>query len=388
MRRLGLIGAAVLLYLGAQCAVGMADSAGSATGGAAELARLNAQILQQPNNTALNLRYAALAEQLGKPRLALAAYERILVYDPQNNDALTGVARIRKQLQPATTKFVLGLSGGYESNPLYLPSTPLVKSEGEFSGYLNMRDERQIADYSWRTLGGVDGIVHGEFVALDYAHAGVMTGPVLALLPNLQVHTAIGGAGAYFDTHPYYGEVAASATFETYPAGAYEAVMFKAALRDYDSFFVPDHGGGYAEVVGKFTIPAAVPDFAFLFTPWIRFSEIHGALGSPPPNPLLEPGDYIDTGAKIEADYSPVNWIVLGANFALGERYYRDLPQTVLVVPERDTTWSPGGMVLFPHVFDYQTDLRFDYKYIQNYSNNPGFVFVDRVATGTVVRRF
>src|SRR5205823_2220920 len=51
-------------------------------GGAGELARLNQQILRSPTDPALNLQYAAVAESLGLPRLALAAYERILMADP------------------------------------------------------------------------------------------------------------------------------------------------------------------------------------------------------------------------------------------------------------------------------------------------------------------
>lgn len=388
MARLVAIGAAVLFYLGAQCAVALADPAGSSPGGAAELARLNTEILRHPTDTALNLRYAALAEALGKPRLALSAYERILVYEPQNAAAIAGVSRIRKGLQPNTTKYVLALGAKYESNPLLLPSSTPVKGEGQFFGDLNVRDERRIGGFSWRTLADVDGIAHGTDTVLDYAHAGAMTGPVVDLLPGLQVNPALGGAGAYWDSHPFYGEAAASATFETYPSGAYEAVMLRAALRDYDSFFVPQHDGGYVEAIGKFTIPLAVPDTAFSLAPWVRWSEIKGPIGVVPAFATIEPGDYTDVGARIEADYSPVDWIVLGANFAASERYYRNEFATGTTTERRDTTWAPGATIIFPHLVDYQTDLRFDYKYISDRSNDPNFTYVDRIVTVTVLRRF
>jgi outer membrane immunogenic protein len=393
MARLRVIGATVLLYLGTQLAVAMADPAASVPSGSGELARLNAEILLHPADTALNLRYATLAEQLGKPRLALTAYERILVYDPQNQAALAGVSRIRTRLQPNTTTYVLGLSWLYESNPLYYPQNyvpGLAKREGEFSGYLNVKDERQIGSYSWRTLGRVDGIVHGTQPELDYAHAGVMTGPVLDLLPGLQVNPAVGGAVAAWDSHFFYGEAAASATFEAYPSGAYESVLLRAALRRYDTFFAPQHDGGYVEAIGRFTVPMTVPNTAFVISPWVRWAEIKGPIGSVPTNPLLiQPGDYTDVGARIEGYYSPREWIVLGANFAASERFYRNELVTGSTVTERrDTTLFPGASILFPHLGDYQNDLRFDYKYITNRSNDPNFTFVDNVVTITWLRRF
>ena len=392
MARLPVIGATVLLYLGTQLAVGMADPAVSISGGSGELASLNAEILRQPNDTTLNLRYAALAEQLGKPRLALTAYERILVYDPQNQAALAGVSRIRARLQPSTTTYVLGLSWLYESNPLYYqqnyaPGSP--RGEGQFAGYLNFKDERQVGNYSWRTLGSVDGIVHGSQGELDYAHAGAMTGPVLDLLPGLQVNPALGGAVAAWDSHFFYSEAAASTTFEAYPSGAYESVLLRAALRRYDTFFAPQHDGAYVEAIGRFTVPVPVPDTAFVISPWVRWAEIKGPIGSFPTNPLLlQPGDYTDAGARIEGYYSPREWIVLGVNFAANERFYRNDLVTGTGTERRDTTLSPGASITFPHLGNYQNDLRFDYKYITNQSNNPNFNFVDNVVSVTWLRRF
>ena len=58
-----------------------------------ELARLNAQIINNPTDIELNLRYARLAEQRGEPRKALAAYERVLIYDPNNVEAKSGLDR-------------------------------------------------------------------------------------------------------------------------------------------------------------------------------------------------------------------------------------------------------------------------------------------------------
>ena len=129
MARLRVIGATVLLYLGTQLAVGMADPAMSVSGGSGELASLNAEILRQPNDTTLNLRYAALAEQLGKPRLALTAYERILVYDPQNQAALAGVlGAIYCSTEPAALPMAASVSRRAPRRSAALNNASLVEN--------------------------------------------------------------------------------------------------------------------------------------------------------------------------------------------------------------------------------------------------------------------
>jgi len=96
--------------------------AGPGPGVAAELARVYAQILRDPTNSALNLRYAELAETSGKLRWALAAYERVLVNDPGSAEAQAGLQRVRRRLQPDSTQFTAELGAIGESNPRYLPS--------------------------------------------------------------------------------------------------------------------------------------------------------------------------------------------------------------------------------------------------------------------------
>jgi len=63
--------------LGASARAAEPVAAGVDPGAPAELARIYAQILRDPTNSQLNLRYAELAEASGKLRWALAAYERV-----------------------------------------------------------------------------------------------------------------------------------------------------------------------------------------------------------------------------------------------------------------------------------------------------------------------
>ena len=61
----------------------------------AELRRIFEQILQDPGNPGLNLRYARLAVERGEIRKALAAYERILAQDPGNEVKQTSRGKTR-----------------------------------------------------------------------------------------------------------------------------------------------------------------------------------------------------------------------------------------------------------------------------------------------------
>ena len=53
-----------------------------------------------------------------------------------------------------------------------------------------------------------------------------------------------------------------------------------------------------------------------------------------------------------------------------------------------DTLLVPGASLLFPHVLSYQTDIRFDYRYIHDNLNNSTKSFTDHVVTGTLIYRF
>lgn len=101
----------------------LAASVTALTVGAAQpqdLADLNRQILENPQDVALNLRYARAAEEAGQPRLALVAYERILINDPSNEEARRGYERIRRSIEPAYTATRIETGVRWDSNPLNL----------------------------------------------------------------------------------------------------------------------------------------------------------------------------------------------------------------------------------------------------------------------------
>ncbi len=157
-----------------------------------ELDAMYARILREPANTELNLRFARLAEDSGKIRWALAAYERILVNDPDNFEGKVGLMRVRRAMQPSFTLVTAELGTGYESNPMYY----LPGGKGEFftQGSLALRDERSINGQRWRTNGIVAGQVHGRYGDLNYGYAGGESGPIFDLIPGLSVNPTLGAA--------------------------------------------------------------------------------------------------------------------------------------------------------------------------------------------------
>jgi hypothetical protein len=365
-------------------------------GSTPELARLNAQIMNAPTNTELNLRYARLAEQAGFKRKALVAYERILVYDPSNVEAQEGLDRIRRKLQPNETRYTVELGGVYESNPLWSPTNH--KPDGQLLAAASVKDERTVGEVRWRTQGTGFGLVHSEAQQLNYGYVGVMTGPVLNILPGLTAHPALGGGVSAFDQRYFYSEAAASVAFEGYPDGSQRAVWARTAYRDYNDFFPSDHGW-YTDVTGRFVIPEIVGEkTALSVTPWVRWSDIRGRtlvtpaiVATPTPTiPLtdIQPGAYSEAGVRADFFKGLTDWLVAGPSVYVIERLYRQDFDTAGTNHRRDTIVSPGFIVVFPNALGQQNDIRMEYRYIRGRSNNDLASFVDNLASVVMVSRF
>ena len=351
---------------------------------AAGLDSLYAQILQHPQDTELNLRFARAAESAGVLRWALSAYERVTVNDPGNAEAQAGLQRIRRKLQPNVSRVTLELGSAVETNPRYYLGPNRTEIEGLASAILY--DERAISGMRWRTTGAVAGRLYSKSHDLDYGAVGLDSGPVFDILPGWSMVPALGGAASYYDHHFYYGEGAVSATFEGPTQGAYRSFRIRTAYRSYDKFF-PTSDGFYTDARARFAFPNALgASSVFILSPWARYSDISGAVISPVAE--IQPGAYVELGGKLEAYKGLTSWLVLGAELALLERRYRTDTVPVTGGKRHDTEVIPGASLLFPHIFSYQTDLRIAYNYISNNSNDSSKDFDDHVVTATLVYRF
>lgn len=350
-----------------------------------QMSDVYAKILEDPGNTALNLQYAALAEKAGKPRLALAAYERILLNDPSNAEAQTGIKRVTRMLLGNSTRWVASIGGGWESNPATVASGEQDAAIALAS--LAVRDERYWGSTAWQTDGlAVLNIVSGQS-KLNYGFIGVETGPVLDTNSWFSVHPALGAAVSYFDKTTFYSEGIASVTLEGVAGGANQTARLKIGYRDYNSHFTAD-GGWYLHASGRWSVPHAFTDRdVIVLSPWFRWSAIKG--GFPVALPTEpEPGRYIEFGADL-AYFVPVSEsIVLGANITLADRNYRDPGIASGTADRHDTMVTPGLTVIFKHVFKFQSDIRLQYRHRDNSSNDDTRDFQDDVVTLNIDTRF
>jgi hypothetical protein len=380
----GLGPTAVAAYLAAT-AVLLPNTSGLAK--ANELDTLHQQILQRPNDTALNMRFAQLAENGGYLRWALAAYERLVLADPNNTEALQGLMRVRRALQPTTTLLTLQWGTQYESNPSYYltPRTPELQALGSAS----LLDERNLSGMRWRTNIVAAGLLHARQDDLTYGVAGFDTGPVLDVVPGWAFHPAVGASAAYFDHRFYYGEASIGGTFESNTSNMYRSVLIRGAYREYDQSFPTDRGF-YVEARGRWAIANVFgTDAVAIVSPWVLWSDLSGAASVVTPIITeLQPGAYIEWGGRVDWLKNLTNWVTLGLNVAVSQRDYRNDVVVASLEKRRDTIVSPGASLTFPNLIASQTDLRLEYRFIDDHSNDQTKSFTDHLVTATIISRF
>jgi hypothetical protein len=372
------------LSLAASVALSFLVLGSPAPASAASLDALYAQVLRHPEDSQLNLEFARAAEAAGKTRWALSAYERVTVNDPSNAEAQAGLQRIRRKLQPDISQVTVSLGSAVETNPRYYIGPRRTEVEGLASA--SLRDERAINGMRWRTTGGIAGQFYSQSGDLDYGYAGINTGPVIDLFSGISMVPAVGGAAAFYDHHFYYGEGAVSTTFEGTSQGAYQSLQLKAAYRSYDDFF-PSGDGFYTEALGRFAAPNVLGNRSVVvLSPWVLYSDMSGSVISPALTELA-PGEYVEGGSKLELYKALTDWLIAGASISYSRRAYRDEIAPGLG-KRADTLWVPGASLLFPHILSPQTDLRFDYRYLWDKSNDPTKSYTDHIITATLIYRF
>lgn len=359
-----------------------------AAGGPVLSGELNAtysRVMRNPGDTELNLRFARLAEASGYARWALATYERVLLNDPGNAEAEAGYLRLRRAFQPNITSVTFQMGAGYESNPTYY----IPPARGEFQSYagVSFRDERTLGDMRWRTTGTALGQLHEKEQELNYGYAGIATGPVFDLFPDWRIHPAIGAAAAYFDNHFYYGEGSLGVTIEKSTPNVYRSLLVRGAYRSYDQFF-PTSEGFYVEARGRLGVSDALgPKTAFVLSPWVLWSDLRGS-GDFPLISDVQPGAYVEFGARAELYWTVASWLVLGSNITAFKRTYRTEIDPVNLGKRVDDVIIPGASATFTNLISRQTDLRFDYKYISDTSTDSTKSFIDHVIQASVIHRF
>lgn len=346
-----------------------------------EVTAIYGRILDNPVSTELNLQYALIAEGRGEYRKALSAYERVLANDPGNEAARRGLQRIRRIIEPPVTQTTWEGGARLETNPLREPLPVAADVIGY--GSVRVRDERPLGALRWRTILGGYGELHARETQLNYGTLSAETGPLIDLGASMMTfRPAAGGAVAAFDGRFYYWDLNASGTLEGYLQGAYQWMRVRAGYRQYDSSFTSDDGF-YADLTGRLSRNDIFHegDVASV-SPWLRWSAINGD----PDNGAEEfaPGRYIGYGATFEYSKIINEWLTAAASFRVGERLFADIGGGA----RRDLTLAPGASLIFTNVLGIQTDVRLDYRYEWNDSNDNDHDWQNHtVKLGVVVRR-
>jgi tetratricopeptide (TPR) repeat protein len=350
-------------------------------GVADEMADVYARIIANPVDSALNLQYALIAEGRGEYRKALAAYERVLVNDPDNQEARRGLQRVRRIIEPAVTLRTLEFGAAVDSNPLHATAGAAADVLGY--GRFSVRDERAVGGQRWRTIINAYGEAHARETQLNYASLNAETGPLIDLDGSMMTfRPALGGGAAAFDGRFYYWDVNASGTLEGYLQGAYQWARLRAGYRQYDPSFTAE-AGFYADLTGKMSFKDIVHDNdVFSIAPRLRWSGIQGMPADDADE--FAPGLYIEAGSTFE--YSKVISEALTAVLStrINQRWYDDIGGGA----RRDFLLSPGASLVFPGLFGVQTALRVDYRYEWNDSSDDAHDWQNHLLkVGVTVRR-
>jgi hypothetical protein len=333
-----------------------------------DLADLNRQILENPQDVALNLRYARAAEDAGQLRLALVAYERVLINDPTNEDARRGYERIRRAIEPPFTATRIEVGARWDSNPA---NHDFGDEEEAVTAFLHgtLVDERNMGSHRWRS------VVQGELERtpdideLDYAYLGAQTGPLFRVGPHTAAVPAVGVAGAMLDDDPYFTEANVGVTVEGRGDSFSYWWRLRVGWRDYDEVATADNGP-YAELIGGVTAPQLFAERGTLVVvPWVRWSDIEGSAFS-----FFDefvPGQYTEYGVDAEYKYRLTDNLGVGVGVRARQRDYDSTTVMFGTETREDTYVAPNASVTLTNVLPCECDVRARYQHRDNDSNDP-----------------
>ncbi len=361
----------------------IASLAGPASAGSID--PFYAEVLAAPDDPAVNLAYAKRAEDRGELRKALATYERILAAHPDNTEASAGLLRMRRALVPDMTLFRAEIGGGYQSNARQSPS-PFETGQGTAFASFSVRDARKIGRYRWRTEFGISSEVFGDTTELNQAALFGAIGPVVPLVKTITVRPALVGAYTFLDGNSFYGEVGGSLTFEGTYAGAMQSIEVRTTWRDYASRWSSD-SGVVVDVRGHFTQPDLFAEGdAITVRPRFRWSDVD-ASSAVRLVTNLEPGRYTEVGAKFGYFYPLTEWLIAGPSFEVSRRWFAT-PGLFGGTDRADTFYAPGASAVVHDVIAQNVDLRFDYQYQKQDSNDPTRDFDNHAVSARIQARF
>lgn len=351
---------------------------------AEDLHDLNARILNDTADVDLNLRYARLAEQQGKLRLALAAYERVMINDPENEEARRGFTRIRRIIEPAYN--TLRVEGGVQWDDNKLNTTD-DWSEEAYSAYWRISgvDERRIGARRWRASLNFDGEAVPEIKELNYSRLAVQAGPLIDLGPQLAANPTLGASVATLDNSFYYAEANAGVTLEGQRDGVSFWARARAGWRSYADDAAADEGP-QAEVSAGVSVPRLFSNQgALTVVPWARWSGVEGNAFDLF-NTETAPGEYTEYGIDANYHYQFNDTVSVSAG-ALA--YNREYTHSDIGGDHRQDVYvAPQVTVSFQNIMPCQCQMNLTWRWRTNDSNDPIADYDGRQITLGLAARF
>ena len=369
------------------------------------------KLFADPNNVDLNRKYAAEAEAQGKLRLALSALERARAVRPDDREIFREFERVRAELLPAATAVTWQLGAAYASNARQANSGALKRGDDVVDGALLIQDERTILGKRWRTFALAAGQLHREFKEIDAARVFVESGPLFPLTEKLWLQVAPGTNIVWIDDQPLFSDFSASATLGASFWGMTQTLTARYSWRFGESFNYSD--AELFELRGRLarTLSIVKGDLAF-FEPRYRFSDTK----SSQPTTIILP-TFVGGGSftAVERDPSPLEYhewgarasymfplargkIWLGAGLTVLDRYFASsvLDPSALAVGvtvgtgenRHDIYIEPTAHIVLPNLIAPNVDLRFDYRFEANSSNDDSREYENHVAGARIVGRF
>lgn len=330
-----------------------------------DLNDLHQQLLDNPGDVSLNLRYAQAAEDAGQLRLALVAYERILINDPSNDEARAGYERIRRTIEPAYTVTRIETGVRWDTNPL---NTDVDEEDAAtIFAHGTLVDERSIGETRWRSVLSAEVEQTPDIEELDYAYLGAQTGPLVRVGPHTAALPAVGAAVAGLDDDYYFSEANVGVTVEGRGDSFSYWWRLRGGWRDYSEESTADNGP-YAEIIGGVTAPQFLAERGTLVVvPWVRWSDIEGSAFD-----FFDenaPGQYTEYGVEAEYRYRLGDHVVGAVGVRARERDYENT--TVGPDTRSDTYVAPNASLTFVNLLPCSCDMRARYQHRDNDSNDP-----------------
>jgi hypothetical protein len=353
----------------------IALSAGAARAqDANDLADLNARILDNPQDVELNLQYARAAEEAGLPRLALVAYERILINDASNSEARRGYERIRRQIEPGYTVTRVEVGARYDTNALNTNEDTFVfvSDEREATTYFGramVANEHEFFGRRWRSTLNAEIEETPDIDELDYSYLGVQTGPIFYVAPHLAAIPSVGGAISWLGGEQYYSEANIGVTIEGRVTGASYWARARAGYRDYNpdttTFFTTvTEEGPYAEVQGGLTKPHLFSERdTLLVQPFVRWSDVEGSVFSFWLFDEVSPGKYLEYGVDANYNYQITDHIQASVGALVRQRDFRESSREDFYV-------APQTSVAIQGLLPCECDVKVQYRYRDNDTND------------------